>query len=107
MIDLVAVIPVSFILQTGNYNSLARIARFPKLYRLIKISRYLLLTIHYLRLVKMVKIAKEKSKLIKFLHEKLRISVGFERLLFFILLFTVLCHIVACLWYAKLFERTL
>ena len=38
-IDLVAVIPVSLILKTGSYNSLARLARFPKLYRLIKISR--------------------------------------------------------------------
>ena len=47
----------------------------------------------------MLKIAKEKSKLVKFLNEKLKISVGFERLLFFILLFTVLCHIVSCLWY--------
>ena len=39
-IDLIAVIPVSLILKTGNYNSLARVARFPKLYRLLKISRY-------------------------------------------------------------------
>ena len=49
--------------------------------------------------MKMLKIVKEKSKLVKFLNEKLRIGVGFERLLFFILLFTILCHIVACLWY--------
>ena len=46
----------------------------------------------------MLKIAKEKSKFIKFLNEKLKISVGFERLLFFILLFVVISHIVACLW---------
>ena len=48
----------------------------------------------------MLKIAKEKGRLIKFLNEKLKISVGFERLLFFILLFVILCHIAACLWYA-------
>ena len=50
------------------------------------------------RLAKMLKIAKEKSKLFKFLTEKLKISVGFERLLFFVLLFVVLSHIAACLW---------
>ena len=37
----------------------------------------------------MLKIAKEKSKLVKFLNEKLKISVGFERLLFFFMLFLV------------------
>ena len=48
----------------------------------------------------MLKIAKEKNKLLKFLNEKLNISVGFERLLYFILLFVVLCHIVSCLLFA-------
>ena len=54
--------------------------------------------------MKMLKIVKEKSKIGKFLNEKLRIGVGFERLLFFVLLFTILCHIVACLWYALSFS---
>ena len=46
----------------------------------------------------MLKVAKEKSKLVKFLKEKLKIGVGLERLFFFIMLFTILCHIVSCLW---------
>jgi hypothetical protein len=50
------------------------------------------------RLVRMLKIVKERNKLVKYLSELLKIGVGFERLLFFVLLFFVFCHIVACLW---------
>jgi hypothetical protein len=28
----------------------------------------------------------------------LKISIGFERMLFFVLIFFILCHIVACTW---------
>ena len=50
------------------------------------------------RLAKMLKIVREKNKIVKFLNEKLKISVGLERLIIFVLLFAILCHIVACLW---------
>jgi hypothetical protein len=46
----------------------------------------------------MLKIVKERNKLAKYLNEILRIGVGFERLLFFILIFFVMCHIVSCFW---------
>ena len=50
------------------------------------------------RLVRMLKIVKERNKLVKYLNEILKIGIGFERLIFFILMFVTLCHIVACLW---------
>jgi len=50
------------------------------------------------RLVRMLKIVKERNKLVKYLSQMLKIGVGFERLLFFVLLFLVACHIIACLW---------
>ena len=50
----------------------------------------------------MLKVVREKSKLVKFLKEKLKIGVGLERLFFFLLLSTLLCHIVTCIWYSKL-----
>ena len=49
-------------------------------------------------MVRMLKIVKERNKLVKYLNEVLKIGVGFERLLFFILIFFVMCHIVACFW---------
>ena len=50
------------------------------------------------RLVRMLKIVKERNKLVKYLNEILKIGVGFERLLFFILIFFILSHIVCCFW---------
>ena len=43
IIDVLSVVPVSLIFKTEDFNSLARIARFPKLYRLVKMTRYSLL----------------------------------------------------------------
>ena len=39
LIDIVSILPISQFMNTKNYSSLARIARLPKLYRLIKIFR--------------------------------------------------------------------
>jgi hypothetical protein len=72
----------------GNFNRLARFVRLGKLYRLIRMTR----------LVRILRIVKDRNKLVKYLNEILKIGIGFERLVFFILIFLVLCHIVCCLW---------
>ena len=41
---------------------------------------------------------KEKSKLLRYINEFLKIGLGFERLFFFVLIFFLLCHIASCLW---------
>ena len=41
---------------------------------------------------------KEKSKLLKQIHEILKIGAGFERLFFFSIVFFLFVHIGACLW---------
>jgi len=96
IVDIMAVLPLDYALRTSDFNSLARIARLPRLYRLVKMSR----------LVRMLKIVKDRNKLVKYLNEILKISIGFERLLFFFLIFFVLCHVVACFWimFSKLSE---
>ena len=38
-VDFISVLPLNLILSTSSYNTLARIARIPKLYRLVKIAR--------------------------------------------------------------------
>ncbi len=86
-----SVVPFDMIFQgekKQNYNALARITRVGKLYKLVRMTR----------LVRMLKIVKERNKLVKYLNEILQIGIGFERLLFFVLLFLCMCHIVACLW---------
>jgi hypothetical protein len=65
-----------------------RFARIWKLYKIIKMAR----------MVRMLKIVKERNKMVKYLNEILKIGVGFERLLFMMLIFLVLQHIAACIW---------
>ncbi len=89
IIDFVAVIPFELIFKSfSTFNKMLRIMRLTKLYKIIKMTR----------LVRMLKIVKERNKLVKYLHEILKIGVGFERLLFFILIFIIFSHIAACLW---------
>jgi hypothetical protein len=38
-IDILTVLPISEILSTSSYNDLGRVARLPKLYRLVKVLR--------------------------------------------------------------------
>ena len=73
---------------TGNINDLSRIARLGKISKLIKMTR----------LLRVLKIVKERSKLLKYLNEILQIGLGFERLLFFILIFMIGAHFVTCIW---------
>ncbi|CDW86372.1 cation channel family protein [Stylonychia lemnae] len=88
IVDLLSIIPFDQIFASASYNRLARVVRIGKIYKIIKMTR----------LVRMLKIVKERSKFVKYLNEVLKIGIGFERLLFMILIFLVLCHITACLW---------
>ena len=89
-VDLLSIAPVSLVFRIGDFNSLFRIARASRLYRIVKL----------VRLVRMLKIAKERHKLVKYLHEVLKISESFERLFFFFLIFLVVCHVTCCFWIA-------
>ena len=46
----------------------------------------------------MLKLVKNRSKILKQINDVFKLGVGFERLFFFIFLFLVLNHIVSCLW---------
>lgn len=39
IIDLISILPMNYIIETNDYSSLARIARLPKLYRLVRIFK--------------------------------------------------------------------
>ncbi|CDW89496.1 cation channel family protein [Stylonychia lemnae] len=95
--DIISIVPFDQIFSSGQFNRLARFARIGKLYKLVKMAR----------LTRMLKIVKERKKLVKYLNEVLKIGIGFERLLFLMLIFIVLCHIFACLWiFVGLFDDT-
>eukprot|EP00347_Sterkiella_histriomuscorum_P023005 403336321 len=87
-LDLLSIIPFDQLFQTGSINRLARIARIGKLYKLVRMTK----------IARILKIVKERKKLVKYFNEIIKIGLGFERLLFLMIIFLVLCHIVACLW---------
>ena len=75
-------------MSTVSYGNVGRIARLPKLYRLIKV----------IRLIRILKVIKEKNNLIKQVNEIFRLKAGFERLIFFVIISVVICHICCCFW---------
>ena len=89
-VDLLAIVPFDMILTSINtdVNGIVRIARIGRLYKLVKLTRML----------RILKIMKEKSKLMKYLNDILKIGHSLERLLFFVIIFFILCHISSCLW---------
>jgi hypothetical protein len=72
----------------GNFNRIARFTRIGKFYKIIRMTK----------MVRLLKIAKVRNKLVQNLSEILKIGVGFERLMFLVVIFFVLLHVIACLW---------
>ena len=58
------------------------------MYKLIKLTR----------LVRIFKIFKSKGTLFKKAKGKLNIGDNFEKFVFFILMSSLICHIIACMW---------
>lgn len=87
-VDFVSIIPFDFIFMYGGVNKVARFSRIGKLYKLIRMTK----------MIRLLKIAKIRNKLMKDLSETLKIGVGFERLLFMLVIFCLLVHVIACFW---------
>ena len=41
---------------------------------------------------------KERQMLIKYVNELFKLNAGFERLIFFVIMSVVFCHICCCFW---------
>ena len=50
------------------------------------------------RLLRILKIVKQRTQLLKYLNDILKIGLGFERLFFFLILSLISCHILSCIW---------
>jgi len=50
------------------------------------------------KLVRVLKVVKERNTLLKYINETLKLSAGFERLFFFTLMFFIFSHIISCFW---------
>ena len=45
-----------------------------------------------------MKVVKQRQMLIKYVNEILQLNAGFERLIFFVMMSLILCHICCCFW---------
>ena len=82
--------------NTAPVNGIVRIARIGRMYKLIKLTR----------LIRILKIFKSKGSLFKKAKGSLNLGEGFEKLVFFILMSSMICHIVACMWcFSATFEE--
>ena len=88
LIDVLAIIPFEYVSQINSINGLLRFSKITKIWRLVKLAR----------LTRIFQILKNKSKIMKIFTDFLKIGLGFERLLFVILLALIGIHIVTCLW---------
>jgi len=74
--------------SSAHLNRMIRVLRIGKMYKLIKLTK----------LLRILKILKEKSKIAKVVKEYIKIGAGVERLVFGMVIFVVIIHIVSCLW---------
>lgn len=85
-IDVISIFPFDYILTLADINSFARIFRFGKIYKLIRMSR----------MVRMLKLFKDRHRISTNMDKVLKISAGFERIQYFLIIFVLFCHICSC-----------
>jgi hypothetical protein len=86
--DLISVVPFEIFLSAFSLNKVVRFARIGKITKLIRMAR----------VVRLVKIEKLKTSLVKNMKDVVMISMGTERLIFILLMFLMLVHVISCVW---------
>lgn len=93
-VDLMSVLPISAIVDSSSaieVKSLVRVLRLTRLQKMLKMAK----------LVRMMRLLKQRTKIREQLHRitKGASSPSLERLFLFFVMFFILSHIAACLWY--------
>jgi CRP-like cAMP-binding protein len=89
VLDIIASIPFQFIFTDSNWKGFIKLGKLPRFYRLIKI-------------VKLLRVIKSQSNFQSFSNRffiSMGIPLGLKRLLYFLVAFGLICHLIACLWY--------
>jgi hypothetical protein len=96
-IDLISVIPFDLIITYGQFTRIARISRISKISKIIRMTK----------MVRLLKIGKVRTKLFKNFSQMTEINAGLERLIFLMIFFVVMVHVIACLWiFIATFDET-
>jgi Ion transport protein/Cyclic nucleotide-binding domain len=87
--DIISSIPFDLIIDKVGWGSLTKLSKLPRLYRIVKL----------IKLVRLIKVLKNRNKILRYLECFSKLSVGMERLIYFLLTFFVICHLIACFLY--------
>jgi len=89
LLDLFACFPFQLLMPSSkDYSSLIRIGRLPRLYRLIKMGK----------LIRMLKVIKTRNRVMRYMNNLMRVNIGIERLIWFLVTFLIMIHLLACMW---------
>ena len=85
VLDVLASIPFQYVFTNNNWKSIIRFSKLPRLYRLVKLAKIL-------RVLKANNFGSTFSCTI-------RIPAAVKRLMYFLTVFFLMCHLIACLWF--------
>lgn len=88
IIDVLSCMQMQYMFADKNYSSLVRITKVSKLYRLAKLVRFL----------RMIKLVNRNNKILRYMSTIFRVHIALERLIWFLITFLLLVHILACFW---------
>ena len=87
--DIFASIPYQEIFKESSWNGVIKVGRLPRLYRLIKIAK----------IIKVIRNQQGFSKISDAIGLAFKIPLSLKRLIYFLTVFFLVCHLIACLWY--------
>ena len=86
LLDIVSSLPFEAIFSSSSWGSLIRLSKLSRIYRLIKI----------VKLIRLIKVLKNRNQFMDILQCFAKLSAGMERLIYFMLSFLAICHLIAC-----------
>ena len=86
--DILSIFPFDIILSGSGYGNLSKFIRIGRLYRLVRLTK----------LVKILYNLRQKSKFLKQMIERMKISKNTENLAIFLCVFFIFTHLVTCIW---------
>ena len=93
-------VPLEAIIESqsrGGLNALGKLVRLPRIYKLLKMTKFFHSLIF--RLMRIFKAMRDKTKLAQFFHEVFGSKPGSSRLPLTLISMVVFCHIIACIWF--------
>ena len=90
ILDIIAIFPFDELLKsdTGHMNAMIRLTKIGRLQKLIKLTR----------LLRLFRVFKMQKNLINVPTDIFKLGSGIQRILFYVFMALLVCHISACLW---------